>query len=134
MRTLLQAALALALILTTLPAHAGSYLDRVVLLLSQATHEADYLRTRLSDHELARVCHEMADARLRAASTMDVPKRVADAHPHLLLVLTDYERATDFAQKHNPQRFFVYLQKARKEDRILHGVFKELGWPLPPDR
>jgi hypothetical protein len=134
MRNLTLAALALALVLTAVPAQAGSYLDRAVLLLSQATHEADYLRTRLSDHELARVCHEMADARLKAASTMDVPKEVAAAHPHLLLVLTDYERATEFAKEHNAQRFFVYLQKAREEDRILHGVFKELGWPLPPDR
>lgn len=133
MRKFNLAALALALVLTALPAHAGSYLDRVVLLLSQATHEADYLRARLSDRELARVCHEMAAARLKAASTMDVPKKVADAHPHVLLVLTDYERATEYAKEGNAQRFVVYMQKAHEEDRILHGVFKELGWPLPPD-
>lgn len=125
-------AFGLALILTAMPAYAGSYMNRVVLLLFQANHEANYLRTRLSDRELARVCHEMADARLRAASTMEVPKEVADAHPHVLLVLTDYERATEFAKERNPQRFIVYLQKAREEERILRGVFKELGWPLPP--
>ncbi len=115
------------------PAWAGSYLDRAALLISQANHEADYLRARLSDRELAHVVHKMAEARLETASKMQVPPEVVQAHPHVLLVLQNYERASRYAEEGRTQQFMVYLQKARDEERILRGVFKELGWPLPKD-
>jgi hypothetical protein len=100
--------------------------------VGQATHEADYLRARLSDLELARTVHLLAAARLKAASTMQVPQEVAQAHPHLLLMLENYERAGDAARHGQHGRFFEHLQRARDEEAILRAVLKQLGWPLPP--
>jgi len=122
--------LAASLTLTGL-AHAGSYLDRVSILVADAGRDADYLRGRLSDKELARVIHAIAEARVTAASTMQVPKEVAQAHPHLLLVLENYERAAEAAKDGNAQRFLIYQQRARDEEKVLRGVLKQLGWPLP---
>jgi hypothetical protein len=112
-------------------AWAGSYLNRAALLVAQASREANYLRPRLSDRELARTVHKLAAARLKAASTMQVPKEVAQAHPHLLLMLENYERAADAARGGRQERFFEFLTHARDEEGILRGVLKQLGWPLP---
>lgn len=125
------AGLSLAVVSIAVPAWAGSYLDRAALLVHQATRDADYLRARLSDRELARVIHTLAKARVEAASAMIVPKEVAQAHPHLLLMLENYERAAEAAEKGQTQRFLIYQQRARDETRILRGVLKQLGWPLP---
>jgi len=119
-----------ACVLTSPEAWAGSYLDRMSLLLSQANNDSDYLRARLSDKELARVIHSVAEARAKAASTMAVPKEVAQAHPHLLLVLENHERAAEAAEQGDAQRFLVYQQRARDEERVLRGVLKQLGFPL----
>jgi hypothetical protein len=110
---------------------AGSYLDRAALLIAQAAHETDYLRTHLSDRELARVVDRVARARLRAAQEMEIPKEVAAAHPHLLLVLEAYERAVAAVVEGQTGRFLEYQQRARDEEGILRGVLKELGWTLP---
>jgi hypothetical protein len=130
-RNVLIAALCLAGSLIAGPAYAGSYLDRAAILVTDAGRDADYLRGRLSDKELARVIHTIAEARVTAASTMQVPKEVAQAHPHLLLVLENYERAAESAQDGNSQRFLIYQQRARDEEKVLRGVLKQLGWSLP---
>lgn len=130
-RTLLALLLAVGAMLVTAPAFAGTYMDRAALLISQGDQEMHYLKKRLSDHELAHVIHEMASARLDAASTMEVPKAVRLAHPHVLLVLENYERAANYAAEGDRARFFSYLAKGKKEEIIMRGVFKELGWPLP---
>lgn len=124
-------AIASAAFLLAAPAWAGSYLDRASLLVSQSAADADYLRARLSDRELARIVHSMAEARITAASGMAVPKEIAQAHPHLLLVLENYERAAEAAKDGAPQRFLIYQQRARDEERVLRGVLKQLGFPLP---
>ncbi len=113
-------------------AWAGSYLNRAALLVTQAGNDADYLRARVTDRELARVIHKLAVAHIDAASAMEVPKEVAQAHPHLLLVLENYERAADAAREGQTQRFVIYQQRARDEERTLRGVLKQLGWALPP--
>ncbi len=127
-------ALGATVLLWAVPAFAGSYLDRAALLLHQASSDADFLRARLSDKELARVVHSMASARVQSASHMIVPKEVAQAHPHLLLVLESYERATEYAKDGKAEKFLVYQQRAQEEERILRGVLKQLGWSLPPVR
>jgi hypothetical protein len=123
--------LAAAVLFSAAPALAGSYLDRLTLLVGQAGHDSDFLRARLSDRELARVIHAVAEARVKAAGGMTVPKEIAQAHPHLLLVLENHERAAEAAQDGNAQRFLIYQQRARDEERVLRGVLKQLGFPLP---
>ena len=112
-------------------AWAGSYLNRAALLLTDAGRDADYLRARVTDRELAQVIHKLAVARIDAAGSMEVPKEVALAHPHLLLVLENYERAASSASEGQTQRFVIYQNRARDEERTLRGVLKQLGWSLP---
>jgi hypothetical protein len=130
-RAALAALGALAAGLLATPAYAGSYLDRAAMLLGQAVREAEYLRARLSDRELARTVLRLATARSKAASTMLVPEEVIKAHPHLLLVLACYERAAAAAAEGDGTRFLLALGQAREEEEILRGVLRQLGWTLP---
>lgn len=113
------------------PAHAGSYLNRAAILVVQASRESQYLRGRVNDKDLAELVHFVAVARLQAASRMQVPKEVVQAHPHLLLILQNYERSADAAAEGHAERFLIYQQRARDEEGILRGVLKQLGWALP---
>ena len=112
-------------------AQAGSYLSRCAMLTAQASRESEYLRGRLNDKDLAELVHAVAVGRLNAASRMNVPKEVVLAHPHLLLMLENYERSADAAVEGHADRFLVYQQRARDEEQILRGVLKQLGWALP---
>lgn len=124
------AAISMVLLVTRI-ALAGSYLDRTALLIAQATRETEYVRGHLNDRELAQVVERVARARIQAAQEMDIPKEVAAAHPHLLLVLEACERAVSAASAGQSARFLELQQKARDEEAILRGVLKELGWTLP---
>lgn len=134
-RRVLALGLALGITLTlasvAVPAWAGSYLVRAAVLLVGAQRDADALRKRPNDKELARVVHRLAEERVRTAGSMEVPKDVVLAHPHLGLVLESYERAADAAENGQMERFLVLLAKAREEEQTLRSVLKELGWELP---
>jgi hypothetical protein len=125
------AALLVVLVSFAGSAVAGTYLNRAVVLLSGASREAQYLRARLGDKELARVTLRMATARLDAARTMTVPKEVEQAHPHLLLVLENYQQAAEAATLGETERFAIYFQRAQDEERTFKAVLKQLGWLLP---
>ena len=116
------------------PAWAGSYLDRVMLLTRQAKAEAEYLEYRLNNRELAELVHRMAATRLAAARDMSIPKEVTQAHPHLLLMLENYERAADAAADGEARRFVVYQRRARDEEQILRGILRQLGFPMPDEQ
>jgi hypothetical protein len=123
--------LVLFLVLVTTPAWAGSYLDRAGLLVVEANRAGALLRERSSDRELARMIHQIAEARLSAAKTMLVPKEVALAHPHLLLLLEIYERAAAAACEADTARVIALILKAEEEDRILRRILSQLGWSMP---
>lgn len=122
---------AAAALLCASPAYAGSYLNRAAMLVTQASRESEYLRGRVTDKDLAELVHQVAVARLEAASRMNVPKEVVMAHPHLLLMLENYERSAQAAVDGQNERFLIYQQRARDEEAILRGVLKQLGWALP---
>lgn len=126
--------LAASVLLSSSLAFAGTYLNSAALLLAQASTEADYLRARINDKELADLVHKLADARLEAGKGMLVPKEVVQAHPHLLLVLENYERAADAATRGEAEKFLVYQQRARDEDRTFRGVLKQFGYFLPEQK
>jgi len=112
-------------------AWAGSYLDRAALLLESSRRDADALRARMTDKELARVVQAVADARQAAASNMDVPAAVAKAHPHLLLALKKVERAAQAAIDGTFRLVLEHLDASRREETIFRAALKELGHPLP---
>ncbi len=122
---------AAACLLFSTSASAGSYLDRAALLVTQAMQEAAYLRRKLYDRELARLTHRLARARLEAGRQMLVPPEVVQAHPHLLLMLENCERAAEAAVAREAREFLKHLRAARDEEELFRVVLKQLGWTLP---
>jgi hypothetical protein len=118
----------------SLDAWAGSYLDRVGLLVRQGRSESDYLEYRVSNRELAELVHRMAVARLSAARDTAVPKEVTQAHPHLLLMLENCERAADAAEAGESERFVIYQRRARDEEQIFRSIMRQLGFPLEDEK
>ena len=118
----------------SLDAWAGSYLDRVGLLVRQGRSEADYMEYRVANRELAELVHRMALARLSAARDTAVPKEVTQAHPHLLLMLENCERAADAAEKGESDRFVIYQRRARDEEQIFRSIMRQLGFPLEDEK
>ncbi len=121
---------AFALALST-PARAGSYLDRAALMLDEARKEGDMLQPRTHDKERVMVIRALAETRSRMARKMEVPAAVSKAHPHLLLVLENCERAADAAAEGNFKKFMEHLNVARDEDRNFRAMIAELGYSLP---
>ncbi|HSU40711.1 MAG TPA: hypothetical protein VLJ38_14125 [Polyangiaceae bacterium] len=130
-RKLLRTLSAAAAALWTGVAWAGTYLNRAAVLLAGGAREANYLRARVADRELAVIVHRLAQARLAAAQEMTVPKEVVLAHPHLLLVLESYEQASEAATRGDAERFITYYQRALDEERTFRAVLKSFGWVLP---
>lgn len=112
-------------------AWAGSYLDRAALLLDEARKEGDMLQPRMNDRELVLLIKAVAEARVKAARSMEVPAAVGKVHPHLLLVLENIERAASAGLDRNFKKFAEHINTARDEDRIFRAVLKELGYALP---
>lgn len=110
---------------------AGSYLYRAAVLLKGAALEANALRVRSFDKELAKVCHNLALARAEASREMSVPSEVQRAHPHLLLVMESYERVAAAALRGDQQNALASIERARNEAAIFVAVLKENGWALP---
>jgi hypothetical protein len=127
-------AVALAFSLTWLaaaPAWAGSYLDRAALLLDEARREGDMLQPRTNDKEMVLIVKALAEARAKVGRKMEVPAAVVRAHPHLLLVLENCERAADAAAEGNFKKFMEHLMTARDEERTFRALIAELGYTLP---
>jgi hypothetical protein len=112
-------------------ARAGSYLDRAALLLDEARREGDMLEPRTNDKEMVLVVKALTEARAKVARKMDVPAAVAKAHPHLLLVLENCERAADAASEGNFKKVMEHLTTARDEERTFRALIAELGYTLP---
>lgn len=112
-------------------AWAGSYLDRAALLLDESRREGDLLQPRTNDKELVLLVKTLAEARAKVGSKMEVPAAVGKAHPHLLLVLENWERAVSAASEGNFKKFMEHLNAARDEERIFRSVLGELGYSLP---
>jgi hypothetical protein len=127
------AALLLALAVLTLPlvARAGSYVDRAAMLLEGSQSERDAVRPRVQDEELVELVHDISAARVLAARKMKVPPAVANAHPHLLLVLENTERAFAAALAGNLEKFLMHLMRARDEDATFRSIMSELGYTVP---
>jgi len=130
-RKVLLAVVACPLLAYARPAYAGSYLDRAAMLVGIANLELSYLRRKLYDSELARTLQKLAAARVTAAQSMEVPPEVVQAHPHLLLMLEDCERATNAAVERNAEEFLKFQRAARSEEEHFRAILKQLGWQLP---
>ena len=126
-------AFAFALVIAR-PARAGSYLDRAALMLDESRREGDMLQPRTHDKEMVLVVKALAEARARVGRKMEVPAAVAKAHPHLLLVLENCERAADAAAEGDFKKFMEHLMVARDEERTFRALIAELGYTIPEAR
>lgn len=122
---------ALAAFMLAPAAWAGSYLDRAALLLDEARKEGDLLQPRTHDKELVLIVRSLAEVRARVGGKMEVPAAIAKAHPHLLLVLENSERAASAAYDGNFKKFMEHLNTARDEERIFRAIVAELGYTVP---
>lgn len=129
-RVTLLALAATALVATI--AVAGTYLDRAALLLADCKRTNEWVLGHLSDRELAAVARDVAEARVRAARGMSVPKEVAGVHPHLLLALENGERACAAAADGDTDRFMHHLRISRDEDGIFRSLLAQQKLQLPP--
>jgi hypothetical protein len=119
-----------ALFVTTL-AYGGSYLDRSALLLADAKRSNDWVLAHLGDKDLALMAREIADARVKAARGMQVPKEVAGVHPHLLLMMENSERAASAAADGDNEKFLHHLRTARDEEATFRGLLAQQKLSLP---
>ena len=131
MRRLLALALAFTLAIVALPAIAGSYLDRAAVLLGETRRADEFMLTHFTDRELAMVTHELAEARVKVARKMLVPKEVGNIHPHLLLTLENAERATAAAEEGSLDTFMHHLRIARDEDASFRALLAQQKLDLP---
>ena len=123
--------LALAMLGFTPIAWGGSYLDRAALMLDEARREGDMLQPRTFDKEMVLVVKTLAEARAKVGRKMEVPAAVVRAHPHLLLVLENCERAADAAEEGNFKKFMEHLNTARDEEKTFRALISELGYTFP---
>ncbi len=115
-------------------AFAGSYLDRAKLLVEGTEDDCAMVRHSMMDKELALMVRVVAEARLKAASKMEVPAAVAKAHPHLLLVLEHGERGASAASDGNLKIAVEHLDDAIREAKMFRALLTELGFPLGSTR
>jgi len=122
---------ALAALGLTPIAWGGSYLDRAALMLDEARREGDMLQPRTFDKEMVLVVKTLAEARAKVGRKMEVPAAVVRAHPHLLLVFENCERAAQAADDGNFKKFMEHLTTARDEEKIFRSLLGEMGYSLP---
>lgn len=132
-RLLFLVTFASALLLSS-TAFAGPYLNTVAMLMREGFQSTEMLRTNLGEREFARSVHRMAEARADLASHMVVPKEVEKAHPHVLLVLANLERAADAATRGEVAIFVRNLDTARSESRTLKSILEQAHLALPSVR
>jgi ribonuclease D len=130
-RDFLGAAAAAAVALATRGALGGSYLDRAALMLEESKKEIEVVKTRTSDKELLLVVKAMTEARLKVARKMNVPAKVVDAHPHLMLVFENHDRAIDALTAGNMKKYAECLINAADEERTFRNLLKDAGYSLP---
>jgi hypothetical protein len=100
----------------------------------EARSETDYLEYRLDNKELAELVHKLATARLAFARDMLIPKEVTQAHPHLLLMLENCERAADAGEAGERTRFVIYQRRSRDEEQMFRSIMRQLGFPLEDEK
>ncbi|MCU0687306.1 MAG: hypothetical protein MUF34_34520 [Polyangiaceae bacterium] len=132
-------------LLFTAIAWAGPYLDRAGLLLGEMHRANEFLQAHAGDKELAALIREAhagdkelaaliregAEARVRAARKMSVPKEVVPMHPHFLLALENAERAAAAAQEGVFDRFGHHLRVSRDEEGVFRSMLAQQKYELP---
>ncbi len=124
-------ALAVAALIVTRPAQAGTYLASAALLLDETKRSDEWMSWHYGDTNLADVLHQMSEARVKVGRKLLVPKEADRAHPHLLLALEASERAMAAAQEGEAKHFLKLVAQALEEERAFRAILGQQNITLP---
>ncbi len=113
------------------PRRDRSYLIQLGFTLEGVRRLTLWIETHPNDPELARYAYPLSERYVELAGHMTPSKRLATAHPHLLLVVENVERALDAAGRNDMGSFRQRMRTVREELAILDNVLKQLKLKLP---
>jgi hypothetical protein len=107
------------------------YLAELAMSLESARRFVLWVEAYGADGELARFAYPLAERLVESASHLTPPARWVPAHPHVLLITENVERALDAAAAADLASFRHHARIVREELSILDGLFKQLKLKLP---
>lgn len=108
-----------------------TYMAQLALSLEGARRVLSWVETHHDDPEYARFAYPLAERYVEMAGHMTPTQKLAMAHPHLLLVVENVERAVDAARRGDLTVFRQRSRTVREELSILDAVLKQLNVKLP---
>lgn len=107
------------------------YLAELAMVLEGARRLLLWTETYVGESEFARFSHPMAERYVDLAGRMIPPKKLVIAHPHLLLIVENVERALDAAAAGDLTSFRQRARIVREELATLESVLRQLKVRLP---
>ena len=108
-----------------------TYMVQLALTLEGARRLMLWIETHPNDSDIARFAYPLAERYVEMAGHMTPSKKLTAAHPHLLLVVENVERAVDAAGQGDLGEFRQRMRTVREELAILDNVLKQLKLKLP---
>jgi hypothetical protein len=107
------------------------YLAELAMLIEGARRLLLWTETYIGEPEFARFAHPMAEGYVDMAGRLVPPEKLINAHPHLLMVVENVERALDAAAAGDTPAFRQRARIVREELLTLDSVLKQLKLRLP---
>lgn len=107
------------------------YLAQLALTLEGARRVMLWVETHPGDPDFARFAYPLAERYVEMAGHLTPSTRLVAAHPHLLLVVENVERAVEAASLGEMAVFRQRARTVREELSILDNVLKQLKFKLP---
>ncbi len=130
--------LALSLWLLPVLAHAENdarknrvYLAELSMLLEGSRRLLLWAETYVGEPDFSRFAHPLAERYVDLAGRLVPPDNLVIAHPHLLMVVENVERALDAAASGDTPSFRQRARIVREELVTLESVLKQLKLRLP---
>lgn len=103
-----------------------SYMSELALVVDGARRIVSFCEQHAEEKELARFARPLAERYVELANHMLPSAKLAVAHPHLLLVVENLDRALDSAAAGDATTYQKRLRIARDELANLEAVLKQL--------
>ena len=109
------------------------YMSQLSLVLDGARRLFAFCEHHAGTPELVKFAYPLAERYVEMATRMLPSPKLAVAHPHLLLVVENLERALDAAGASNTEGYQKRMRIAREEVANLEAVLKQLK-QRPPEQ
>jgi hypothetical protein len=107
------------------------YLAQLAMVLEGSRRLLLWSETYVGEAEFARFAHPLAENYVDLAGRLIPPEKLVMAHPHMLLVVENVERALDAAGSGDTPAFRQRARIVREELVTLEGVLKQLKVRMP---